>query len=153
MGVFFFDSSGAVKHYVSEAGSGWVGGLVDPAAGHLRYLAEIAGVEVISAIARRSRSGTLLAPTAAAALTRFRQDFATEFLTVPITTLLIADAMQLAERYSLRGYDAVQLAAALQVADECRAAGTPFVLISADRELNAAAVAEGLAVDDPNDHP
>jgi hypothetical protein len=30
---------------------------------------------------------------------------------------------------------------------------TPLTLLSADGELNAAATAEGLAVDDPNAHP
>ncbi len=62
--------------------------------------------------------------------------------------------MNLAERYGLRGFDAVQLAAALQVQAERIASGVPGVtFVSADQALNAAAVAEGLAVDDPNLHP
>jgi hypothetical protein len=43
----------------------------------------------------------------------------------------------------------VQLAAALEVWSQ-----TPStVLISANGDLNAAATAEGMAVDDPNTHP
>ncbi len=63
-------------------------------------------------------------------------------------------AMSLAEAYALRGYDAVQLAAARMVSDRCVARGIPApTLISSDAALNAAATAEGLTVDDPNLHP
>ena len=62
--------------------------------------------------------------------------------------------MTLAETYGLRGYDAVQLAAAVEVNASYRSAGLPpITLVSADVELNAAASAEGLTVDNPNFHP
>jgi hypothetical protein len=60
--------------------------------------------------------------------------------------------MDLAERHALRGYDAIQLGAALAVNDGCRATGLSLTIICADDELNAAA-AEGLAVENPNRHP
>ena len=54
----------------------------------------------------------------------------------------------------LRAYDAVQLAAVLEIRQEHRDAGfAPVTLISADQALNDAAAAEGLAVDDPRSHP
>jgi uncharacterized protein len=67
-------------------------------------------------------------------------------------------AIQVAETYQLRGYDAMQLAAALQVGNKLLARGviTPsfsYALISADAELNNAATLEGMTVDDPNNHP
>ena len=62
--------------------------------------------------------------------------------------------MHLAERYALRGYDAVQLAAALDVNAYWLSLDMPgLILVSADSELNAAAMAEGLNADDPNAHP
>jgi predicted nucleic acid-binding protein len=73
---------------------------------------------------------------------------------VEINPPLILRATTLAESYALRGYDAVQLAAALTIHDERVAAGLPtLTLVSADNDLNAAATAEGLAVDNPNNHP
>jgi len=69
---------------------------------------------------------------------------------VAITPRLIARAMDLAEVHALRGYDAMQLAAALQANVRRR---TPITFVSADVALNAAATAEGLPVDDPNAHP
>jgi hypothetical protein len=60
----------------------------------------------------------------------------------------------IAERYALRGYDAVQLASALSTAQQRSAAELEsLTFISADAELNAAAVSAGLPVDNPNLHP
>lgn len=61
--------------------------------------------------------------------------------------------MTIAERYALRGYDAVQLAAAYAIRAAIQAAGEQVIFVSADRELNAAAASEGFAVEDPNAHP
>ena len=61
--------------------------------------------------------------------------------------------MDLAEKYALRGYDAVQLAAALEVHNERLAFDLSApTLISSDHALNDAAIAQGLTVDDPNLH-
>ena len=66
---------------------------------------------------------------------------------------LEAMAIRLAETYALRGYDAVQLAAVLTVHAAREAQGlSRLTLVSADHELNTAAVAESLLVDDPNTH-
>lgn len=57
------------------------------------------------------------------------------------------------EARAIRGYDAVQLAAALELHAECLADGTTLTLISSDGALNTAAIAEGMTVADPNSHP
>ena len=52
--------------------------------------------------------------------------------------------------HALRAYDAVQLAAALEIRQQAQDAGfAPVTLISADQALNDAATAEGLAVSAP----
>ena len=62
--------------------------------------------------------------------------------------------MRLGNAHSLRTYDAVQLAVALEVHRSHQADGfAPVPLISADQALNDAATTEGLTVDDPNHHP
>jgi hypothetical protein len=53
----------------------------------------------------------------------------------------------LARRHGLRGYDAVQLAAALEV----HANVPSLTLLSADANLDTAATGEGLLVDDPKE--
>jgi predicted nucleic acid-binding protein len=147
------ESSALAKRYVSETGSAWVSALLNPTVGQTIYLARITGVEVVSAITRRQRAGSLSLIQLAALLTQFRTDFDNDFKIVEVTDALIRTAMNLAETYALRGFDAVQLAAALQVHSECILVAEPFSLVSADTALNAAAITEGLSVDDPNSHP
>lgn len=61
--------------------------------------------------------------------------------------------MILAETHTLRGYDAVQLAAALEANASRVAVGfSSLILITADADLLVAAAREGLAADDPNLH-
>jgi len=151
--VHYFDSSSLVKRYVSETGSAWVLSLVGPSSGHQNYVARISGAEVVAAVAGRERSGSLSTAGAAAVLTAFRHDFRNEYRIVEITPALIDAAMALAELHAIRGYDAVQLAAAVEVRAASLAVGTTMTLVSADMALNTAAVAEGVSVEDPNSHP
>jgi predicted nucleic acid-binding protein len=154
MAVFFFDSSSIVKRYVQEAGTAWVQAVTDPAAGNTVYLARIAIVEVTSAITRRQRGGSIPTANAAAMLAQFRQDVALEYRIIEVTRPLLDAATLLAEAHALRAYDAVQLAAISELHALRAAAGLPAVtLVSSDQELNAAATALGLPVEDPNLHP
>jgi hypothetical protein len=138
---------------VNEIGSAWVDGLIDPAAGHSVRVASITGVEVLSAITRRERGGSISPYDSATVRADFRYDFANLYQVMDITPAIVTRAMALAELHAVRGFDAVQLAVALEVAAECRALGLALTLVSADAELNAAALAEGMTVDDPNAHP
>ena len=61
--------------------------------------------------------------------------------------------MSLAQRYTLRGYDAVHLAAALELqAAQQSLQAPPLTFVSADAEQIQAAQAEGLLVEDPNNY-
>lgn len=153
MTVYVCDSSALVKCYVQEQGSAWMQTLLDPAAGHYLYLASITGVEVMAAVTRRLRRGDIAATDSAAAVAQFRYDFAQRYRLIDLTPPLVARAMTLAETHSLRGYDAVQLATAVEVHIRGLPLGLPaLTLVSADGELNMAARAEGLIVEDPNAH-
>jgi uncharacterized protein len=153
MAAFFFDSSALVKYYVNEVGSVWIESLIDAQPPNEITIAQIAGVEVVAAIARRVITGMTSPSDAAAAIQLFRGDFQALFDVIPTTQQLIEEAMNLAELHRLRGYDAVQLAAAATFEAQMIARGVgPLMLISADGDLNQAAQAEGLLTDDPNQH-
>ncbi len=153
MAAYFFDSSALVKRYARESGTTWVVSLFKPAAAHRIYVARIALVEVVSALARRERARTLSPTSAAKTIARFRRAFTGKFRRVEITKDLIERAATLAEKHALRGYDALQLAAALDAHESRLARGaSALTLISADDALNAAALLEGLSVDNPNLH-
>jgi len=147
--VYFLDTSAVVKRYVLEPGTAWVQALTDPAAGNVHCIARITRPESVAAITRRERGGHIAPLDAATALRDFDQDFAQQYLIVGMSDALIDHAAVLARTYALRGYDAVQLAAALEVWAQI----PTTILISGDGDLNAAAIAEGMPVDDPNSHP
>ncbi len=151
---YFFDTSAIVKRYVQETGTSWIRGLTRRGKSDPIYIARITTVELTAAVARRRRGGSLSAARAGSILKRFDSHAGGRYLVVEITPSLLAAATHLANAHELRAYDAVQLAAALELNRRWQTAGLGGVtLVSADRELNAAASAEGLLVDDPNLHP
>lgn len=153
MAAYYFETSALVKRYVRETGTAWVIGLIAPVARNTIYVSPIVGVEVISAITRRKHRGEIAAADAAVAVIRLRRDLTAAYSRTRISAPLIAQAMDLVEVYSLRAYDAVQLASALRVQSRRHVqALPPITFICADTDLNAAARAEGLTVDDPNAH-
>jgi uncharacterized protein len=154
MAHYFLDTSAVVKRHVIETGSPWVKSLVRARAAHTLYIARITAVEVTSAITRRQRAGSLSPAQAGAILGHVRRHLTQRYVIVEVTPALLAAGMLLARSHGLRAYDAVQLSAALEVHRDHQNAGIgPITLVSADHELNAAASAEGLIVEDPNAHP
>ncbi len=149
MAAYFLDTSTVLKRYVQETGTAWVQALAAPAVRHSLFIVRITLAETVAAITRRERGGTITPQDAATALADFQLDFARQYRVVEVTAGLVAQAATLARTHALRGYDAVQLAAVLEV----HATDPSLTLLSADLELNAAALAEGLSVDDPNPHP
>ena len=154
MPALFFDSSSLVKRYAKEVGTNWVFSLVRPSAKNRLYLARITGVEVVAALTKRMRVGSLTSTATAKAVSRFEREFSNRYLLVETTPQIIQKAMTLAKNHTLRGYDAVQLASAIQAnQDRISIGGSSLTFISADNHLNIAATAEGLLVDNPNNHP
>ena len=153
MAVYFFDTSGLIKRHVHEVGTRWVRSLTHEKAAHTLCIVRITTVEMVAAITRRQRGGSLSAAQAGAILGHFRRHLAGQYFVLEVTQALLSAAMALSRTYGLRAYDAVQLAAAQELDRQNKADGFgPITIISADRELNAAAFAEGLLVDDPSLH-
>jgi predicted nucleic acid-binding protein len=150
---YYLDSSALVKRYVAEVGTPWVIDLCTADVGHTIYTVRISGAEIVAALFLRARTGTLALTDAQAAATQFQTDFHSRYQVVEVTEQVVDLAMTLAGRHGLRGYDSVQLAAAfvLQTArDALSLSGVTFVC--ADDRLNAAAMSEGLSVENPNTH-
>src|SRR5262249_24660225 len=154
MAACVLDTSAVVKLYVAEVGSAWLRSFVNPAAGNPCYLAAITRVEVVAALYKRVRTSSLTVLGALRAQRAFRQDLRARFRRIRVKNAILDQAMILATTYLLRAYDAVQLASALSFQSDLFAHGQPgLVFVSADHLLNQAAYAEGLIVDDPNNHP
>ena len=141
----FVDSGALVKRYVNEVGTGWVNALFADASSRL-YVAHVTGVEVVAALARRHPVRNVRI-----AIKAFQSDFATGFAIIRMTDAVIDNAILLAQKYKLRGYDAVQLAAGVAVLTNSESEQVLF--IASDVELLGAAKAEGFQIANPNDYP
>ncbi len=152
--VYFADTSALCKRYVNESGSAWLRASVDAATGCQVIIVRTTSVEMIAAITRRQRGGSMSSADADTARRDFRADLASDYQVIEAAQTICELAMAVAEKHGLRGYDAIQLAALLEV-NKLRTslALAPVTLLSADGELNMAAMAEGIRIEDPRNHP
>jgi predicted nucleic acid-binding protein len=149
MTSYYFDTSALVKRYVVEVGSSWVQAVVAQRSGQMIYTSVLTQPEIVSALQRRVREGTLAAHQA--------QDLAQqvlEHMTQSYALAGVTQACALLQRHPLRAYDALHLACALAVREaiDHQQLSIP-VFAAADDALLAAAAAEGFSVDNPLQHP
>ena len=87
-------------------------------------------------------------------LYRFRQHLAGRYTIIEITPALLNDATRLANHTRCATMMPYNWPLSLQIHQQREQAGSGrSALVSADRDLNNAAIAEGLAVENPNLHP
>jgi predicted nucleic acid-binding protein len=153
MAIYYLDSSALVKRYLWEPGSRWLRVLLEqPGQDSFASIGLIA-VEVICALTRAERDGRIGRAKRDKVSKLFLAEAEDLFDTTPVSANILQNANELALRHPLRAYDAVHLATALQLAERLMWSGLPApIFVSADANLLAAARAEGLATEDPNEH-
>ena len=132
--TLYLDTSSLVKLYVAEPGSDAVRSLVETAT--IVATSSIAYTETRSALARRRRDRGLATKAFKSAKQAFEDEWP-NYLAVEVTVGLCRQAGELAERYRLRAYDSVHLAAFAEVARQAGVRETRFS--SFDNRLNRAA--------------
>src|SRR6266568_5448339 len=150
----YVDTSALVKRYVAEVGSAWVRRLLAHPAQYVIYTAALSQVEVISALQRRVRDGSLAEAQAQRLAHRVTVHFAQRYQVVALTQGIVDQACVGLQTHPLRAADAIHLACALTIRRITQEQGLPppsFVV--ADTALLTAATAEGLTVDNPLPHP
>jgi len=152
--TYFLDSSAAVKAYIHEQGTSWVQALLTSDSHDMLAVAHIGLVEMAAAFAAQRRASALTLTEYDQAMNELLDDMRERYIVVSITQPLIEFAIELTRRRKLRGCDAIQLAAALtlnrvQIDNELPA----LTFVCADHDLLIAAQAEGLRIENPNDHP
>ncbi len=110
-------------------------------------IVSIGRVELVSATFRAARRGDVPQGDVAAVLAAIQREW-DDFVRVPVDEGLIRDAVALVQKYPLRAYDAVHLAAALAWQAML---GEGVLFLAFDRELLKAASAEGLVIQSPPD--
>lgn len=121
--TLYLDTSSLVKLYIAEPGSDAVRKLIDGAT--IVATSSIAYTETRAALARRRRDLTLRPAAFASAKGAFEADWP-KYLTVEVTPTLCRQAGEFAERYRLRAYDSVHLAAFAEVASAAGVGDTRF---------------------------
>jgi predicted nucleic acid-binding protein len=132
--TLYLDTSSLVKLYVTEAGSEVVRQLVDDA--NVVVTSVVAYAETRAALARLRREGMLTASKLTSAKREFDVQWPT-YLTLEATDSLCRAAGELAEKYSLRGFDSIHLASFAEVSRRAGVDDTRFS--SFDDRLNQAA--------------
>jgi uncharacterized protein len=150
---YYLDTSALLKQYVHETGSIWLQGVL-AAPGTFATTTHLVMAEVISALNRRVREGNVTAADYARLADRFRDDCRVTYQLIAVNNAILQSAGDLLERHPLRAYDAIHLATALTINRRLLASGAlGVVFLSADDRLLQGAITEGLAVDNPNEHP
>ncbi len=154
MTTYFLDASAVAKRYLTEAGSEYIADLVDQSSTNTIVLAEITRVEVAAALAARYRAGSnLMLEERDEAVALMLRHCDREYRMIPLTPGILGRAVKLTQSHKLRGYDAVQLGAALTTNETLLAAGLEsLIFVTADDDLLQAAIAENLVSENPNAH-
>jgi predicted nucleic acid-binding protein len=154
MPAFYVDTSALVKRYVGEVGTLWMRRVLAHPVRHGIYTAVLAQTEVLSALQRKVREGTLPASEAQRVARRVQRHCADRYRLVAITPARVTQANALVQAHPLRAYDALHLACAVAVREALQPYGLPApVFVTADAALLTAARAEGFPVDNPLQHP
>jgi predicted nucleic acid-binding protein len=132
--TLYLDTSSLVKLYIEEAGSDEVRDLVAGAA--VIATSMVAYAETRAALARLRRRGNLSPAKLAVAKREFEADWPS-FLTLDVSLTVSREAGAFAERYALRGFDALHLASFAEIARRAGAREARFS--SFDDPLNEAA--------------
>lgn len=153
MATYFFDTSALAKRYIQETGSSWVSQICEDEDNNSIFISELTEIELVSAICRRAKGGTLTSAVAQIAIDDFDADLNEQYFPVEAAHNIITVARRLVESYALRGYDAVQLAAAIECNRERIFLGpSPITFVTSDNELLDATKREGLTVEKPNNY-
>ena len=136
--ILYLDTSCLAKLYLEEAGTEIVKG----AAGVAEFIATsmVAEAELRSALARRRREADLTGADFRNIKEKFFREWK-DFFRISLTEEISGHAGDLAEKYGLRGFDAIHLASALFLRSGLAKDSIRFYC--ADLKLNSAARKEG----------
>ena len=150
MSTIFLDTSALAKRYVAEVGSGWLKAQIEPTAGNISIIAELAIVEMFSLLVRKQREGHLALNDLLMLQNNFLLHAKSEYLVVLMDSPILVQARQLVTKHSLRTLDAIQLACAV---DARTILQEPMLFLSADTNLLRVVAIEGFPIDNPDQHP
>ncbi len=158
MTFYHFDASAVVKYFHREPGSAWVRQIVEATQPALAlrvntiYISATSIAEVPAAFAILARNKQMSISLRDRLYRAFIASLRRDFRPIQVRLNILHQAARLTQQHPLKGYDAVQLATALDIANVLQAQNLSLIFVSGDTQLLQAAQAEGLAIDDPFAH-
>ncbi len=157
--MLYVDSSALLKHYIREPGSAALNAKLNETSLHQAgvFISVVGYAEILAIFARRVRENLVSESQARLLRDEFLDDWMFSLSPVELTVGVIGFISELVNKHPLRGADAIHLASALWLRDALRlgrqfgAVNRSITFVSADKQLNRAASAEGLQVFDPQD--
>ncbi len=150
MVIYYLETSALLKRYRTEQGTAMVDTLFDSQSStDILFTSQFTSVEIEASAARLLRGNRLSQSAYRTLLGRFAGDMGGIINIQRVSTTTVSRAAELARRYALRAADAMHLAEAVVLR---QIASTFPVFMSSDRELVAAAQADGFTCLDPT-HP
>lgn len=137
--ILFCDTSALMKLFVQEQHSANMQAAFQSAS--RIAVSQLTWVEMCAALALKQRTRQIDAPQAAQALQELRQEWG-GYSQLAVDHVLITSAGDLAQTFGLRACESLQLASVLRVHS---LAGAAMAFCCFDKQLNAAAVALGIA--------
>ncbi len=154
MSAYFLDTSAIVKRYCLERGQSWMRSLCNPLEDHDFFISQAALVEVVTAFCRKAYLREITITQRDEFIDTFRTDCNSSYTIKRVTDEIYIAAGNLCRVYNLRAYDAVQLSCAVNTRKKLLTDQMPPpIFVCADKRLVEFAYAEGLTVDNPQDHP
>jgi predicted nucleic acid-binding protein len=144
---FFFDSSSYVKLFVAEAGSQDMIDVFTQSEDQRLFVSALAAIEVRSAVRRRQFAGDIDERDASIILDTVVKE-TDRIAEQPVTSKVVAEAIGIVDRHSLRALDSLQLASAMIVRGTI-SGGASLIFTASDDRLLRAAEAEGLEIWNP----
>lgn len=150
--LYYLDSSVVVKRYAKETGTIWVKSLFVPSSNNKFFFSQVTNIEVAAGLSKKVRTRELSEKHYQLALQLFLDDLDNaDYNIISVTDDIVKLAIDLTRRHSLRAYDALHLATAINLHHALLLAKlSSLTFISSDKTLLVAATDEGLIVDDPN---
>lgn len=136
-------------NYYTEPGSVWVRSIVDNP-DNACIVCEISIPETAAALSQLQQHKRIGKSFVRSTFERFRSDLRRGlFFNQLLNTAILNRAAELALRFSIKGYDAVHVAAALLAQDSV---GLNTTFVSGDRQALRTAGGTGLLIENPFDH-
>jgi predicted nucleic acid-binding protein len=152
MSHLFLDSSALAKRYLPEQGTTWLREQITNTESVI--VSRLTSVEVMSAVARRRREGAISVELFDNIRRLLEKHFLQSYTVIDVNEQVVHDATNFLSSYSLRAYDAVQLATARIVNARLIANQLfPIRFVCGDIRLLQVAIAEGMFTDNPNEYP